>query len=339
MLLPWEEAIGAAAWPTRPVTAVVGFSQGGGIDTVSRLICAGIEPILKAAINNVNRPGAAASVATDFVWRRPADGYTWLFTATYNKTHRALGYHKSVPHKDWQFFGIDTSIMSWSVIADSPIKDFADLLERARKAPGTVTVSNAGVGDVWHLGNILLERATKVQFKNVPYKGGAPATLAALQKEVQAVGSGIHEHVENIKAGRMRNLAVFTAEPLTVEGTGTFRPVTDFVPTLRESAPYGGGASMALRRDTDPEILKRIAEALKKASEDKRFEDTMKKKLRFILVVTGAAADKKAAYEEVVAANLLKELGRAKVSPQDLKMPSIEGFEEWWRKNAPKPRV
>lgn len=327
----------AAGWPEQPVTAVVGFSPGGGIDGTTRTITGQMAPILNATINTVNRPGAAAHVATDYVLRQPADGYSWLFSATYNKGHRAQKISDRVPYKDWQFYGIDTSIMSWSVPVDSPIKDFAELVDRAKKSPGSISISNSGVGDVWHLGSVLMQQSAGVEVKDLPYKGGAPATLAALQKEVQVVGSGIHEHVEHIKSGRMRNLAVFTDEPLEVAGVGTFKPVTEFVPAMKSSAPYGGGATMALRRETDPAILKSVGEALTKGAAEPAFKENMAKRVRFIRVVSGAEADKAAAHGEVVTANLLAKIGMAEVSPEDLNLPTIEAFDEWWKKNAPEP--
>lgn len=336
--LPLSQALGAS-WPSQPITGVVGYGQGGGVDSTSRTLVPTMERELNATINMINKPGAVASVATDFVWKKPANGYWWLFNSTYNKLLRCNEYHDTVPYLDWQFYGIDQSIMSWSVVPDSPIKDFGDLIARAKKEPGKVTVSNSGVGGVWHLGNALLEAEIGTTFNNVAYKGGAPATLAALQKEVDVVGSGIHEHIENIKAGRLRNLAVFTAEPLKIAGVEDLQPVTNWVPSLKNAAPYGGGASLGLRRDTDPEILRAIEKALLAAAKSKPFLERMEKKVRFPNVTTGEAADRAAAFQELSASKVLKELGIAKVGHKELGYPDPSEFDAWWPPKGYKPRI
>jgi tripartite-type tricarboxylate transporter receptor subunit TctC len=338
ILLPINEAF-AARWPSQPITGVIGYRQGGGTDSTARTLIPALEEGTKGTINAINQPGAVASVATDFVWKKPADGHWWLFSSTYNKLLRCNGYHDTVPWKDWQFYGIDVSIMSWSVVPDSPIKSMGDLVNLAKKKPGKVTVSNSGVGGVWHLGNALLESATGTSFNNVAYKGGAGATLAAMQKEVDVVGSGIHEHIEHIKAGRLRNLAVFTPEPLKIEGTDDMQPVTNWVSALKNSAPYGGGGSMGLRRDTDPEILKTVEKAFLSATASKPFLDRMKKKVRFPKVRTGADADKEAALQELAASKILKELGIAKVGHSELGYPDPSEFEAWWPPKGYKPRI
>jgi tripartite-type tricarboxylate transporter receptor subunit TctC len=337
ILFPWD-AFGAN-WPTRPITGVVGFGQGGGVDQTSRTIMPGMEASLKGTINIINKPGAVASIATDFVWKSPSNGYTWLFTATFNDMQRCNGYHQSVPYKDWQFYGIDSSIMSWSVVPDSPIKSFDELLDMARKKPGEITVGNDGVGSTWHLGSALMESIAKVKFKHIAYKGGAEATLGALQKEINVVGSGLHEHVEHVRAGRLRNLAVFTAEPIAVARMDPFDPVTKWLPGAKSSCPYGGGATLALRRDTDAAILKSVEQALLAAGKTDAFLNRLKNTIRFANLKTGAEADKQAAVKEVVTSKILKDLGIAKFGPKDLNLPEIEDFDSWWPPKDYKPRI
>jgi len=337
LILPFSNAFGAR-WPRRPITGVVGYRQGGGTDSTARTLVPTMEKELDATINVINKPGAVASLATDFVWKKPADGYWWLFSSTYNKLLRCNGYHKTVPYMDWQFYGVDVSLMSWSVVHDSPIKSFGDLLSLAKKKSGEISVGNSGIGGVWHLGNSLLESVAKVKFKNVAYKGGKGATLAALQKEVDVVGSGVHEHIEHIKAGRLRNLAVFRANSLKVPGYDDLKPVTDWVPALKSHAPFGGGGAMGLRRDTDPKILKMIEGGFLKATKSEAFMNRMKKKFRFPNVRTGADADKTAALQEIVASKILKELGVAKFGHKDLGLPDPQDFDAWWPPKGYKPR-
>ncbi|MEM7194337.1 MAG: tripartite tricarboxylate transporter substrate binding protein [Pseudomonadota bacterium] len=329
----------ASSLSENPITAVVGYKQGGGTDSTARTLTPTMGEHLSGTVNIINRPGAVASLATDFVWNKPADGYWWLFSSTYNKLLRCNGYHNTVPYLDWQFYGVDVSIMSWSVPENSPIRDFGDLIARARKNPGSVTVSNSGTGGVWHLGNSLLESVGKLSFKNIAYKGGKDATLAALQGEVDVVGSGVHEHIDHIRSGRLRNLAVFSDRPLPVPGQESLIPASEWIPELSEHSPFGGGGSMALKRDTDPGILRSVEAAFLAATESVAFKDRLQKKYRFANVKTGEAADKTAALQEVVASKILHELGVAKFSNRDLGLPDPSEFESWWPPKGYESRI
>jgi len=327
-----------ADWPSRPITGVIGYSAGGGTDTIARAIAGGMEKVIGGTINNINKPGATASIATGYVWDKPADGYWLLLTSNFNKTLRATKKHHTIPWKDWQFYRLTSTTMSFSVLPNSPIKDFGDLVDRAKKNPGKVKMSNSGVGGTWHLGTLLLERAAGIKFHNVPYKGGKKATLAALQGEVDVVGSGIHEQIGNVKAGKLRHLAVFDSKPMKLGGFD-LEPVTKYAPETKSDCPYGGGTTPALRRDTDPKILKKIADALEKAQHSDRYSNILKKKGINKLFVKGAEADKMAAKYEVTAATLLYDSGISKISPKDLGYPKLEAFESWWPPKAYKARI
>lgn len=328
----------AADWPTQRINCVVGFNTGGGVDSITRLLMPNIEKFLKSdTVRIVNQPGAASALAVDFVWKKPADGYWWAAGSGYNRAFRVLGLHKSVPYKDWQFYGIDSSIMSWAVKPDSPIKDFGDFLDRVRKDTNSVTVSNSGPGDAWHIGNLLLERMSGVKLRQIPYADG-DGVMPALTGEVQVSAAGFHEQNQHFAAGRLRNLAVATSAPLVTE-QGTFQPVTNWVPELKSLTPIGGGVTFMLRRDNDPAILKRVAEALVFAINQPQFLEALKKRARVTAIYSGAAADRKAALEEVTTATLLQSAGLAKVSPKDLGLPDIKEFDSWWPPKDYKPVI
>ena len=327
-LLPGNTGLLAADWPSQRINSVVGFNPGGGIDAVTRGLMPRVEKYLNTGVRVLNQPGAAATIATDFVWQKPADGYWWVSCSGYNRSARPLGQHTTVPYRDWQFYGINSSLMSWAVVPNSPIKDFGDFLERVRKNPESVRVSNSGLGDAWHIGNLLLERTAKVKLRQIPFGDGDGVT-PALKGEVQVSAAGFHEQIQHVQAGRLRNLAVATAEPL-VRPEGTFESVTRWVPELKGLTPIGGGVTICLRRDTDPAILKRVAEALRFAMDQEEVKSLLNKLGRVAAVYTGAAADRKAAFEEVTTAALLQEAGLAKVPAKDLGLPSIEDFNSWW---------
>ena len=334
--LPFDAAA-RARWPSQTITAVVGYKPGGGTDFVSRAIT----PVMEAALGDnpirvVNNPGASASLATELVRSKPADGHWWLFASGFNRGLRCLELHPTVPCMDWQFYQADTTVMSISVRTDSPIRDMEDFLRRARDKSRDLRVSHSGKGGSWHLGGTLIKRTAGIEYQGIPYQGGKPAVLACLNGEVDVVTSGLHEHIEHIKAGTLRNLAVTTSEAVDVDGL-TLSSVTESLPELKDKTPFGGGTTMGLRRETDPAVLKSIADAWTDSVRSEKFVTLERERFRFPEPVTGEAADRSAALWETIAANLLYDTGLSKISPAELNIPAIEAFDGFWPPKDYKP--
>ncbi len=326
----------AAAWPKDPLRAVVGYSAGGGTDMSTRAICAAIEGPLKATINVTNMPGAIAGTATNFVLKKPADGYWILGTSNYNKFLRPMKISESIPWKDWQWFPIASAYQCWTVKPDSPIKTFQDLLDVGKKRP--LTISTSGVGGIWHEGDAILAKASGIKFKYIPYKGGAPAALAVLQGEVEVGGSGVHEAIEYAVAGKLKVLAFGGEKEMTFRGV-KMQSVTKWVPALKPLVPIGGFTTMAMRRETPVEILQKMNEAVKKGKQDPKFKAIMDKKVLIPVDIGPLDADKAAARYESVTAWTFKELGIAKADPAKLGIPKPEDFDKWWPPKGYKPNL
>jgi tripartite-type tricarboxylate transporter receptor subunit TctC len=336
LLLP-KFAFAAGEWPERSITGVVGFGPGGGIDMVGRALSAAMEPHIGTTINVINKGGASSAIAMDFVWSKPADGYWWLYVSKYAARLRTAGMHPTCAWKDWQHYRAASTILSFSVVPKSPIKDFADFIDRAKKNPGKVKVSNGGVAGMEHFGVLLLEKSAGVKFHHLPYDGGKKAVLAALQGEADVVACGIQIAIGYLKAGNLRHLAAFQDKPEKIQNID-FHPITQYVPAAKKFCPYGGGATLALRRDTPIEILKKVEKAFTEAQKDSRYQAFLKKQVISQVPLTGSEADREAAFTEVSEAWLLKELGLAKKDPEkDLGLPKLEDFDQWWPPKEYKP--
>lgn len=333
--LPFDLSYGAD-WPSRPVTAVSSTAQGGGADTVMRTLEPLLEERLKATINVVNKTGGTSSIATKYVYSQPSDGYTWLSCPGFNRGVRVLGLIDTKAWEVWQYYGTDTSIASIGVLPDSPIKDMEDLIKRAKEKPGELRMSTNGPGGTWHLAALLLMRATGTKFRIVPYKGGKPATTACLEGEVDVALSGTHEQLPFVKSGQMRNLCVLSAKDLDIQGQ-SLKSVVGFVPSLEPLTPIGGGHSLALKRDTDPAIVKQLAEAFFDSVGSKTFQEADAKKPRFPDPVVLEDADRRAALWDTIASNLLVEQGLAKRSLEDVGLPKLDDFDSWWPPKGYKP--
>jgi len=329
-----------SSWPQSDIFIVAGYKPGGGVDMISRLLA----PLLEERLNDgvrisvLNKPGASGAIATKHVRSQPADGYRWLATGGFNRGLRAMGIDDSVTWKDWQFYGADASLMSFSVPMDSPVRDFEDLIRRAKDNPEKLTVSTSGVAGNWHLGALLVAQATDVRFRFIPYQGGKSATVACIKREVDVACSGLHEQLGAIRSGDLRHLATGASETITLGGID-LESVTVTIPHLSDKTPIGGGACIALRRETDPVILSDLASTWLDATSDVSFVRKEQSLGRLVVPVVGETADKRAAYLETISANLLHEMGLAKSSPQELGVPSISEFDNWWPPKDYNPRI
>lgn len=325
--------------PTRSIRMFIQFAAGGGTDVNLRTLAKGMGDALGQSITCTNMTGALGSIAATHVYNQPSDGYTLLGAADFSRYFRISDVNKTIAWKDWQYFQFAVSIASWSVLPDSPIKSFEDLIRMAKAKPDTIKVSTDGKGGLWAEAIAIVADAAGFTFKNIPYDGGAPATLACLQGEVEVAGSGVHEQVEFIKAGKLRNLATFSNVDIEIPGVGVLRTITGIVPGTKSFAPFGGMYNVALKRDTPKPILMAYKKAIVHGIETSDFQEMLTKRYMKKQFVSSAEADKKAARLECNSAWLYQKLGIAKNSPESLGLPKPEDFDKWWPPKDYKPSV
>ncbi|MDA1090435.1 MAG: tripartite tricarboxylate transporter substrate binding protein, partial [Proteobacteria bacterium] len=337
MLLP---GTAQAAWPERPITVVVMYGAGGGTDKVLRVITAEMAKATGWTINVINKPGAVGGVATSYVLGKADDGYTWLGAANYNKFVRVMGHSKSKAWEDWQYMKAANSIGSWSVRADSPFKNMADIIAAAKKDPGKISISTSGTGGIWHELAATAALSAGITLKYVPYKGGKPATLAGLQGETDIAGGGVHEHIDLIRAGKLRHIQQ-TGDADIVDATaGTLSSIGKFVPSVKPLLPMGGIYNLAIRRSTPIDILQKIEKAFVAAANSDAFKAVAKKQYFTLDVRTGKEADKNAAQMEVLTAETFSKLGiKGSLPASKLGLPTPAGFDKWWPPQGYKPRM
>ncbi len=336
-LLP---GIAKAEWPERPITVVVMYSAGGGTDTVLRILAAEMARNTGWTINVINKPGAVGGVATKFVLNKPSNGYTWLGAANYNKFVRVMGHSDSKAWKDWQYFQAANSVGSWSVRPDSPFKTFDDVVAAAKANPGKVTISTSGTGGLWQELAAIVAQAAGIELKYVPYKGGKPATLAGLQGETDIAGGGVHEHIEFLRAGKLRHIQQTSAKDIVDPKAGTLTSVGNLVPSLKSALPLGGIYNLALKRDVPVDVLKKIEKAFAAAVHSDAFKKIAKQKYFGIDFRTGAAADKRAAQVEAITAATFSKLAiPGAKSPSEIGLPDPADFDKWWPPAGYKARM
>ena len=324
----------AANWPSQPITLVVMYGAGGGTDTVLRTLAGEMAKSKGWTINVINKPGAVGAVATEFVAGKPGDGHWLLGAANYNKFVRVMGHTNEKPWENWTYFQAANAVASWSVPVDSPFKTLDDLIAHAKKNPGKLAISTSGTGGIWHELALIVADAAGIDIGFVPYKGGKAATLAGLQGEVDIAGGGVHEHVDLIRAGKLRCLQQTSDKDITLADGTVLPTVGKMLPDLASLLPIGPQYNLVMKRDTPVEVLREIKEAFFAAVESDAFMKIAESQYFTIDVRTGDAADKRAAQlEALTAATFRKYSGQIKgtvKSPAELGLPEPKDFDKWW---------
>ena len=210
-------ALGALAqdWPARPIRLIVPFAPGGATDIPARLLAPKLQDALGQPVVVENRPGAGGIVGIQAAAQSSADGYTML-VATNGELVMNPSIYPKLPYDPFKDF-IPVSIIIESPMmlvtsASSPFNSVRDILAAAKAKPGSVTYATAGTGSTSHVLTEMLAQQAGVQLLHVPYKGGAPASAATANGEVNMGLLNLGSAVNFVKGGKAKALAVTSAQ-------------------------------------------------------------------------------------------------------------------------------
>ncbi len=199
----------AQAYPSRPVKIIVPYTAGGSSDFTARTLAEKLGPLLHGQVLTENKPGGNTLIATEFVVKSPADGYTLLLAGL--TTYGAQPHlYKKLPYdvlKDLQ--PINNAIISplvLSVHPSVPANNVKDLVAYAKANPGKVNFGSAGVGNTLHLATELFKLKTGVVIVDVPYKGASQAVVDLLAGNIQMMFDLVQTPLQHINAGKLRAL-------------------------------------------------------------------------------------------------------------------------------------
>jgi tripartite-type tricarboxylate transporter receptor subunit TctC len=226
-------AVQAQSYPSKPVRIVVPFSTGGTSDFIARYLAKKLSDEFGGQSFIVdNRAGAGGTLGADIVAKAPGDGYTLLIyhiaIATGPWLYKQLPYD---PRRDIAPITQIGSTPSIMVVHPSvPANTVKEFVALAKASPGRLTYGSAGIGSAGHLGPALFEYHAQVKLSHIPYKGGGPALLAIAGGELQMMIQTMPDTIRQVRAGRLRLLAVSTAKRV---------PDLPDVPTIAESGVPG----------------------------------------------------------------------------------------------------
>jgi tripartite-type tricarboxylate transporter receptor subunit TctC len=205
----------AAAWqPTKPVRLVVPFPPGSASDILARALSARMAEALGQPIVVENRPGAGGTIGTDVVAKAAPDGHT-LLMATAAHTITAATYER-LPFDARADFAPVTRLVATPLLLvvhpSVPAATVPDLVARARAEPGKISFASSGLGTSHQMASEFLKATAGIDIVHVPYRGSAPAQLDLTAGRVDMMFDNIVAVLGHVRAGRLRPLAVSSAE-------------------------------------------------------------------------------------------------------------------------------
>jgi tripartite-type tricarboxylate transporter receptor subunit TctC len=263
MALP---AIAQDTYPSKPVRLVIPQSAGGASDVLGRLYADYLAKALNQTVVVDNKPGANGVLASSFVAKQPADGYTIMiagisYLAFNPLTYKALPYN---PEKD--FDGVALLTNTPFLLLSNPatnIKTLADLQKAAKANPGALNFASAGKGNSTHLIMEMLAQRLDVKLTHVPYNGTAPGMTSVIGGQTQLMADVLATGAVQAKAGKV--------QPIAVVGSRRAPTLPD-VPTIAELGikdfPLPGWYAVVAPAGTPRAVLERLNAETQKFLED-----------------------------------------------------------------------
>ena len=258
----------AQAYPSRPVRIIVGFPPGGATDIQARLMGQWLSDRLGQQFIVENRAGASGNIGTEAVVKAPADGYTLLQVVTPNAINAALYTNLNFDFVRDIAPVVCAARLSYVVVVHPsvPAATIPEFIAYAKANPGKINYGSAGQGTPQNIACELFKMMTGLNLVHVPYKGGAPAVADLIAGHVQVVFAPVSESIQQVKAGRLRALAVTTAARLDV--LPEVPTVGEFVPGYEASGFAGIGAP----RNTPAEIIAMLNKELNAGLADSKIK-------------------------------------------------------------------
>ncbi|MDE0435508.1 MAG: tripartite tricarboxylate transporter substrate binding protein [Bryobacterales bacterium] len=199
---------GDGPYPSKELKLIVQASPGGISDTVSRFMGSLIEKDLGVPVVCENKPGASGALAFSYVARRAPDGYTLGHASIEIAIVRTLGYADVGPDNMGLICLVSKTPAVLVVREDAPWNSFGGFIAAAGKQRGGLILAHSGTGSIWHFNALLMEQAADIRVTYVPYGGTSRSLASLLGGHVDAVIAGTGEAIANVKAGRLKALAV-----------------------------------------------------------------------------------------------------------------------------------
>jgi len=223
----------AQAWPAKPIRLIAPYAAGGPIDISARLLAPKLQEALGQPVIVENRPGAGGNLGVELAAKSAPDGHTLAIGAIATHAINPWLFDKLPydPLKDFRHVALMVQVPNVLVVnVELPVKSVKELIAHARAHPGKLDFASGSTGSTGHLAGEMFKLMTGTFMVHIPYKGAAPAAADLMAGRVHLIFDNLASALPNVKAGRVRALAV------TTKARSAFLPE---LPTLDESGLKG----------------------------------------------------------------------------------------------------
>ncbi|MFC4276244.1 Bug family tripartite tricarboxylate transporter substrate binding protein [Achromobacter aloeverae] len=269
-----KQARAAGSYPDRPLTFVVPYPPGGAADQFARPYAQALGDRLRQTVIIENRPGANGNIGSAYVAERlPADGYALLLgslsTLAINPhIYPSMGYSVL---DDLQPVSLTHSMPNVLVVgADTPYRTLGQLIDAARRKPGSLEFGSAGIGNTMHMAGELFQLRAAVKLLHVPYKGGPEALNDLLGGRIPMMFNNLPAIVPLVRSGKLRALAIADDKR---------SPLLPGVPTMAEAGVADATSvvwnGILVRHGTPPGVVTQLNAAMGAVLGDPKFRDLL----------------------------------------------------------------
>jgi len=292
--LAWP-AWAADPWPSKPITLVVPFAAGGGVDNVARALAAQMAEGMQHTVVVENRVGAGGIVGAKYVANSAPDGHT-LLMGTQTTLAVVPLLNKSAAFNPLNAFaGVSQVGSSPMLLVSHPslnAKTLPELLARAKERPGQLNFGSGGVGTSPHMASALLEIMSNTRMTHIAYKGEQPALTDLMGNQIQWMFSNVPASMPLVKSGKLTALAISSAQRSSAAPD---------VPTVAEAGVPGFEAAtwfaVVAPRDTPRAVLDRLSAEVGKALDNPKLLQRLEAQGLTVQKSTPAQSDKYIASE------------------------------------------
>jgi tripartite-type tricarboxylate transporter receptor subunit TctC len=272
--LATRPTLAQSTYPTQPVILINPFPPGGAADVVGRPFAAAVEPLLKQPVKIENKTGAAGQVGAQFAANAKPDGYTLLIhivsISGFAEADRINGRQPKFTNADFIPIARFTEGPMVLIVNDKqPYKTLKEMVEDAKKNPDKLIFSSSGIYGALHLPTQLFMQAAGIKMKHLPTNGGGPALTALLGNNSQVLVSSIAAASAQMKAGKARALACFSAKRAASAPD---------VPTLKElgfDVEFSLWVGLFAPKGTPDAVITTLREGAKKAVATDQFKQAI----------------------------------------------------------------
>lgn len=204
---------GAQDFPSRPIRMIVGFPPGGSNDIMARIVAPQMSNVLGVQVVIENKPGANATIGTDFVAKSVPDGHTILLASASPVVITPHAFDKIPYDTVRDFAGVGKIGVTPEAIAVNmalPVRDLRELVALSKTRE--ISMASAGAGGIAHFSIEMFKRQSGGRIVHVPYKGAAPGAVDAIAGHVQGIINDLPGVITQIREGQLRGLAVMTEQ-------------------------------------------------------------------------------------------------------------------------------